>query len=90
MKYKYSIKNTWHPIIHREKKGYLEFGSVDEIISWLGTVEKEYLSKYSVHRVSIKAPASGNKYLMILLGTENRYEISLEKVGDQKGGRSYG
>lgn len=80
MKYKYSIKNTWHPIIHREKKGYLEFNSVEEITSWLEAVEKECLSKYGVRRVSIKA--SWNKYLMILLGTENRYEISLEKVGN--------
>lgn len=79
MKYKYSIKNTWHPIVHKEKKGYLEFGSTEEIFSWLRGVEREYQSRYGVQRVSIEA-LTGDRYLMILLGTENRYEISLEKV----------
>lgn len=80
MKYKYSIKNTWHPIIHREKKGCLEFGSIDELFSWLSLIKKEYQSRYGVHCVSTKISSSGDSYLIILLGTENRYEISLEKV----------
>lgn len=88
MKYKFCIKNVWHPIIHRKKKGYLEFNSVEEIVSWLESIEKEYQLRHNVYRISTETSNCGDNYLMTLSSTKNRYEVSLKKVGKQKGVRS--
>lgn len=80
MVYEYSIKNTWHPIIHREKKGKITFNSKEEIEAWLSYVQDKLVLKHNVGVVSSQVDAMFQHWVVVMVGADNRYEIILTKL----------